>query len=293
MSWLLFLLFMIPGTVFLASFDVCLRKTLKSETVNERLLLGVNFFGSGILLSLVLWWSGIPPIQPNFWKAFAITAFLNFFGQHAGYIALRCEEASFIAPFSLLSPSLVLITGFYVLGEKPSLIAGLGVLVSMAGLGYLIKSKAAHRRETFWQICKRKGVILAFLQSLVFSIAFVYDKQAVVASSSLFFIANINLLIGSTSLAAALFSNDRASYKVFWAERRALGPLIVFQSIGSALSMQALHYSLAAYASSIKRIKALWVILLSGKFLGEEDLWCKGIAVGIMLSGMLLTILFG
>ena len=65
----------------------------------------------------------------------------------------------------------------------------------------------------------------------------------------------------------------------------------VFTSVGIVLTNQALNYSFAAYASSLKRLQAVWTIIIAGKFLKEKDMGQKIFATAIMLVGIMLTVL--
>jgi len=59
------------------------------------------------------------------------------------------------------------------------------------------------------------------------------------------------------------------------------------------LTTQALNYTLAAYAASVKRLWSFWAVILSGQILGEKDISHRLAATGIMLAGIVITSLFG
>lgn len=110
---LLFLTLMIPGTFLLGLNDVLVRRLLKSGAIREQLLVTYEFIGVFVVLAVPLLIQGVPEIKPGFWSAILITAVLNIFAQWAWYTAFRKEEASLISPLRLLTPPLVLLTGFY------------------------------------------------------------------------------------------------------------------------------------------------------------------------------------
>lgn len=62
---------------------------------------------------------------------------------------------------------------------------------------------------------------------------------------------------------------------------------------GSILCAQGLNYALVAYAASIKRLWSLWAVLFSSVVLREKNIGRKVMATGIMIAGILVTIIFG
>jgi drug/metabolite transporter (DMT)-like permease len=285
----LFFAIMVPGTIFIGIYDILLRRLLKDGTLNERLILGINLTGSSIILLFALLLTGLPTIQPGFWSA------LNLYGQWAWYKAFRYEEASLVAPLRLLIPPLVIVTGFMVLSEEPTLSGIAGILVTVIGFWILMYSKADFDRISLFEVIKRKGVLFGLSGALSFSLSFPFDKKAVLMSSGLFFAATVLFVIGMVSLIMSGWSLRKSKDVIFstLSQWRSLVVIILIQSIGFFLVVQALAYAFAAYASSVKRLQVFWTVLLSGKFLREGNMLRKIIATGIMLLGILVITFWG
>ncbi len=289
----LFLTFMLPGTLFLGLYDVLLRSLLRDGKVNERFLLGVIFTGSGLIFLLSFLFIGTPELKPGFWSAYGGTLLLNIFGQWAFYKAFRHEEASFVSPLRLLTPPLVLVTGFFILGEAPSWWGIMGVVVTIAGLFILLRAEAKSFQLKLSQILRRTGAWYAAAGALAFAFSFPLDKKAVITSSTVFFGTLVLLGIGLTSIILSMRRNH--IYENLATIRKDIlfiALVILIATAGFFLATNALHYAFAAYASSVKRLLSFWAVLFGGAFLKEKNIRTKIAATVIMLAGIAITLLF-
>ena len=292
---LLFLLTMIPGTFFLGLNDVLVRKVLRSGKANSQLLAAYSFFSVGILLSPFLALTGLPELKSGFWTAIIIMSSLNIFAQWAWYTAFKKEEASLISPLRLITPPLVIVTGFLALNERTTIPGALGILLTVFGLWILLQSEAVFKETRLRDVIKRPGVLLGIWGAVSFAISFPFDKKAVVASSGLLtaVIAFLAVGLGNAFIVyLRKFREEKPSldFKNNW---RILALMSVVHSIAAFLTFQALNYSLAAYAASLKRLWSFWAVLLSGRFLKEKNIGKKLLATVIMLGGIAITIFFG
>lgn len=291
---LLFLLFMIPGTFFLSAYDLMRRDMLKGGLYNERAFLGIAMMGSGIILFIPFFFIPFPEIKAGFWPALAGTVAINFVAQWLWYRAFRLEEASLISPLYLLTPPLVLFTGFVILGEEPSLWGIAGVLTTIIGLWALFQSGRKEGASLF-DVIRRKGVLFGICGAVLFAFSFPLDRKAIITSSGLFYTALAVLLIGVLSIVVSMFSGSHArrTFFLLFQNPKKMALFFAVSSIAFFLPNQALSYSFAAYASSVKRLWSLWTVLLSGAFLKEKNIMRKVFATVIMLGGIVVTIVFG
>jgi drug/metabolite transporter (DMT)-like permease len=283
---------MLSGTFALGVSDVLKRKYLK-EGVHDQALLVITFFFTGILLLPIILLVGIPEIKEGFWQAIAITVLLNLISQNLFIKAFKLSEASLIAPLRLIIPPLVILTGFLFLNEKPSLTGIAGIFITMIGLWFLLNSGERHSDFHKWFSClKDKGVIYGLAGSVLFSISFPFDKITVAKSSALFASCLIAILLSIlTFLFNAVRDRKFASLVIECVARHLKANLLIsiFSSLGTVLTNQALNYSFAAYASSIKRLQALWTVIIAGRFLKEKEAGRRVMATILMLFGILLS----
>ncbi len=289
----LFLLFMIPGTFFAGLLDVVIRYALRDGKINERLLLAFNFLLSGIFISILfIFFFDFPEIKQGFWLAFFMTSVLGLFGHWIYYKAFSQDDASIISPTRLLTPPLVLITGFFILGEKASFWGMIGVLTTIAGLWFLVNPEG--KKISLANIFEQKGILLGILGALFFAFSFPFDKKAVVTSSALFFSAIYLIIVGLVSLAIyTVQKKDFSIFKHLKVNRRIIFLMVVVNIAGFFLTAQALNYTLAAYAASVKRLWSFWAVILSGRLLQEKNIKERLLATSIMLAGIVITSLFG
>ena len=167
----LFLLFMIPGTFFAGLLDVIIRYALREGKINERLLLAFNFIFSGLLIFITfVFFFDFPEIKQGFWFAFFMTSILGLFGHWIYYKAFSKEEASIVSPIRLLTPPVVLFSGFLVLGEKASFWGIIGILTTITGLWFLVNPEG--KKLGLAKIFQNKGILLGIQGALLVGFAF-------------------------------------------------------------------------------------------------------------------------
>lgn len=290
-SQIIFFLLMLPGTFLLALLDI-FNKRLLQKGFDLVLLQAYSWFFAGILLFPILLFTAPSLISEiphtGFRSAFFATALLNIAGQLSFLYALKKEDASLIGPVRLLTMPLVILTGFFVLGETPSLWGTIGIFTSLAGF-WLIAKPEKQSGVSFWQ----SGLWWAILGAIIFAVSSAYDKKAVVASSTLFFSVLVLMFVGAACFLIALYKNK--SWKTVIPapdHRKNLIIIILLTAGGFFLVTHALNYALVAYAISIKRLWSLWTVLLAGAFL-KENIKKRLIATIIMLAGVFLIAFAG
>lgn len=291
MNFGLFLVFMLPATLFLGLHDVLTKKIL-SRNINEQVLLIANFIITGILALSLVFIFGNPELKPGFWTALLATMVLNIFGQWCWYKAFQLGDVSLVSPLRLITPPLVVLTGILILGEMPSSRGMVGIVVMVIGLWFLLNKKSSRDNQPP-SPSRRRAILLAVAGALLFACSFPFDKKAVVASSSLVFVGIVFPLIALGNLLIYLIYNKR--WPDFSSLRRVgwLLPLaFVVHTAGIILAAHSLSFALAAYASAIKRLLSFWAVLLSGAIL-REQIGQRLLATIIMLAGVLIIILAG
>ena len=292
---LLLLAFMVPGTLFLGAYQVLVRKTLRSP-FPEGLLLGIVFFLSGVFLLGASYLIGFPEIEKGFWSAFIITVFLNIISQFIWIKAFKLEEASLISPLLLISPILVFLTGFAVLGEVPSLFGVFGVCITVVGLWFLLEAELTYQKMSLGALIRKPGILYGLSGIALFALAFPFDKKAVVFSSAILYSGFAIFLIGLFHLlwGSLVYRHSLATLTTLaWSLKRNIFFLLICNAVGIVLANHALNYSLVAYASSVKRLSPLWAVLFAGVFLHETNIQKKLIATLLMIVGVALTALAG
>ncbi|TAK05209.1 hypothetical protein EPO33_04515 [Patescibacteria group bacterium] len=289
---LLFVGLMLGGTFALGASDVLKKKYLK-DGLDDQALLTITLFLTGVLPVPVLLIVGIPEIKEGFWLAAATTILLNVISQNLFIRAFKLSDASLVAPLRLIIPPLVIVTGFVFLRETPSLIGTVGIFVTMVGLWFLLGGRKKDGQPVHQVWLKDRGVAYGLAGSLLFAISFPFDKITVVTSSAIFATCSVFSVLGLCTFAINVVRDRTFARKVFLSCTQHLTANVmvsVFSAVGIVMTNQALNYSLVAYASSLKRLQALWTVIIAGKFLQEKEMKRRVIATVIMFLGILLSV---
>ncbi len=291
----IFLVLMIPATAFLGAYDVLGKRLMLKAELPVPLLVGVSFLLSGLMLAPFLYWTGIPVIGSGFVSAALGVVLINAVSNFAWYQALKREDASLLAPTRLLTPPLVLVTAYFLLGEVPGVAGAAGVLTTILGLYLLIASEAKTSGIAVLKVLKRPGVAIAFLCAASGAITFSLDKKAVTASSAMLFTVVFFHGVGICNLIACAVTGNLRSEN-WHALRRNAGRIALFSFVhaaGALLSFAALSFTLAAYAASTKRLWSLFSVLFAGQVLQEKNIGAKLFAVIVMLVGIAIPLIWG
>ena len=292
----LFLTLMIVGTLFLGVNDTQKKKFLR-DGIDDQLLIGVSWFLGGIFLFIIIASIGLPVIKPGFWPAFSATVVLNVVSQSVFIRAFKLADASLVAPMRLITPPLVVFTGFIVLREIPTVGGIVGVFLTVFGLGILLSpGKSFSLLAAKDYIMSERGGQLGLLGSLLFALSFPFDKQAVLTSSGIFATAMRMISVGVLVLGINAILSHRFRQELIPAIKQWRMPILAVSAvsaIGDFLTTQALAYSLAAYAASLKRLWPFWTVILAGRFLKEENIKQRFAATAIMFIGIIVMVLLG
>ncbi|MFB6180687.1 MAG: EamA family transporter [Candidatus Nanohalobium sp.] len=247
-------------------------------------------FGVPVLLAAVLI-QDLPPLSTEFFiavipQSLAITAASVIIAK-----AFKESDASIVTPMFALSPVLVLITSFVVLGEVPSLSGVIGVGLVAAGAYSMKIEGSQHVLQPFRRLWSEKGVQLILTVIMLYSVTSVVDKIGVKSSSpavwsfSVVTLSSIFLFPVMTRKSGEWRKKLRTDWK----------PLTFLGGIGGAaaiVQMTAIKLTLVTYVISIKRLSIPLTVILSYLLLGEKES-IKGRLLGaaLMTAGALMIIL--
>ncbi|MFZ2886283.1 MAG: DMT family transporter [Minisyncoccia bacterium] len=284
---LFFALLMLVGTLFL-SFNQIQSKQLLTAGVDEQAILSILFLGGAIIFWPILLFVGFPAVEARFWPALAGTMILNVIAQNLFYRAYKMTEVSRIAPLRLLTPILVIGTGFILLHETPTIQSIVGIFISAFGFYILLFSG--------WRVhMLDRGTWYGLAGSALFALSFPLDKTIVISSSTLFAVTLNTTGIGIITFALNTLSRHgfmRDTLRIFARRPIALARVAALGAAGHFFVNHSLSYAPVSVASNFKRVEALWTILLAGTLLKEKDILRKLVAVSLILTGILLSLLW-
>ncbi len=133
-----------------------------------------------LLLGIVLWWTCGKPwpqyASTNVWKWFLASGFMGFvFGDYCLFNAYIVMGSRFGQLFMTLASPFAAIAAWFMMGETMSLLALLGMIVTLSGIGISIMGKddagARHLK------LPRKGILLGIGAGMGQGIGLVLSKQ--------------------------------------------------------------------------------------------------------------------
>jgi drug/metabolite transporter (DMT)-like permease len=237
--------------------------------------------------------TGWPILKPGFvaWcLAFGVTQTLSTLALSK---ALKLSQISLVTALWKVS-LLVLLAMGYSIGEAPSLLGILGVLLSVAGVYLLNVSRA---RISPWAplatLVTDRGQRYTMLAALFYAPSVITIKQAILASNTAVgtFGTYLAASLVMTPIALGTSARHFGAVPRHWKEFVALG---LFASLTTLSQGYAYTLTLSSYVEAVKQIEILFAMAIGVLAFGEvqrvrESVW----GAIVMLAGMVLLSLAG
>jgi drug/metabolite transporter (DMT)-like permease len=235
----------------------------------------------------------IPPLGEAFYLACFLALPLEVIAYISYMRAIKISPLSLTIPFLSLTPISLIIIPYVMLGEKVSLWGGFGILLIALG-SYTLNLKEVRRGvlAPIQAIGKEPGSLLMIVVALIYGFTNTFGKQAINASSALFFAATYNV---------AFFIV--LSPVIFMAVRKRAQGRLVKEALRSSIlpgffaAVTVLFYTAAigltnvAYANTVCRLSLL-VAVVYGHFLFKESGFGERLAgAALMLVGFMIIAL--
>ncbi|GAC1674151.1 MAG: hypothetical protein NVS9B4_28330 [Candidatus Acidiferrum sp.] len=207
------------------------------------------------------------------------------------FLALQVSPMSVCVPFLAFTPIFLIPTGFIVLGELPTRVKLLGVVLVVVG------SVVMHRRlfalgwaAPFRAIIKERGSRYMLMVAFLFSLSNPIEKKLVLMSGvyTQAFAYGLGLCIFFLLLSLARHEDIRGAIRnnVFW-----IGAAGLLDGISLLLQFAAYHYIDVVITVSIKRAGIVLAVFSGWLFFRERGITDKVIAASVMFAGVLILYL--
>ncbi|MDP1719021.1 MAG: DMT family transporter [bacterium] len=263
-------------------------------------LASVVVFVSLFLLSgLVI---GFPVIQPGFWFAVIMTGILNAITFPVMLKAYSIGEFSSVYSMILLTPVFLVATSFIFLGEAPSWMGLIGVVLTVVGLSVVTLGGHKHTQVPNFKMGNWLGVLVA----LVWSVSVNFDKLSA-QSSDAFFAPAMSAGVLAICFAGYLLIRHRSLLVRIDKVSEPGQPEVIGGSIkpalllvallglsmtlGNILHNSALLHGPASYTIAIKRVGVLFGVFWGWLFFKEKGIAKKVLGSAIAIAGV-VAILF-
>lgn len=268
--------------------DLVMRTLLRRSGWSSRRVMGLSALVSGMLTVPLLVLHPSSPDLPVLLRALAVGGMLNAVAFWAYGRALARGDLSLVLPLINLSPLVLLLSGWWLLGERPSAAAGGGVALLV--LGALLLGRAVSPGAG---LINSPGARPMLLVALLWGIAAAFDKVGVRAGGSVLWVVLFNLTVAAPLLlplpapmrSAVLQPSGRPSPQ--WAPALAVLILIggALGAVGMMAQMEALRFTAVVHVIAIQRLSTLWSALAGVAWLGEPRGSLRLPAAALMLAG--------
>lgn len=239
-------------------------------------------FGLPVLLAAILY-TGIPELGANFFLLAVPQSLVIALTSILIAKAYKKSDASIVTPMYAISPMLVLVTSFLILGETPSLLGTAGVILIAVGAYVLKAEKTDSVLQPLKKLWEERGVQLILVVVLIYSVTANTDKIGVNISSPIMWPLTIYTLSSLFMLPVMMRKSDGWTEKVR-TEWKPLALLGVLGGTAIILQMTAIKLTLVSYVISIKRLSIPLTVMLSYALLGETESFQQRIAGSILMA---------
>lgn len=286
MLWIIFSFF---TALFESLKDVSSKKSLKNidEYISSWSLI---FFALPFLLPLLLFIE-IPSLGNKFWLALLVSCSLNVIATIFYMKAIKHSDLSITVPMVTFTPLFLLFTSPLIVGEFPTFLGLIGVLLIVLG-SYTLNIKQRHEGYLvpFRALLKEKGPKLMLLVAFIWSITSNFDKIGVQNSSPIFWAISVNIFMILVMLPIMLYKS-KGSFQNIRTNYKTLFPIGLFSALALIFQMTAISLTLVAYVISIKRASALMSVLFGHLIFKEKDIRERLVGAVIMIIGVLFITL--
>ena len=211
--------------------------------------------------------------------------------------AIKNLELSAALPLLVLTPGLVAIGAFFILGEALTQIQILGIFLLLIGT-YTLQVKTKEKQNLLDPIkafFKTRTYYYIIIALILFTTTSILDKailknfnlplNAFMGFQHLFLAIIFIIFIISTKKNQELKHSLKFSWKIILT-------ISIFTIIYRYTQLSAVKIAPVALVLSIKRISVFFAVLIGGRLFHEHDLLIRTIATGIMITGAVLIILY-
>jgi drug/metabolite transporter (DMT)-like permease len=235
---------------------------------------------------------GVPARQPGvYWYCF-LFAVTQITGTQCLALALKVAEISLVTALWKLSVVLLVVWGYLALGEEPSFLGVVGVLVCVAGV-YLINVSRA--RVSLWaplvSLVRDPGQRYTLGAALFYAPSVVLIKKIALLSSPTYAVFMGYLFCSVLITPWVLYRSARHFRQLgrHWLGFVGLG---AFAALSTQLGTTAYTLTVSSYVEAVKQIEILLALLIGWLMFGEgarvRQIW---LGCAVMLVGIVILIL--
>lgn len=242
------------------------------------------------------------------WIWMSLSGLIGFvIGDYFLFASYALIQARFSQLIMTLAPPFAALFGFFLLGEKMTWIALLGMVLTLTGISLSIMKKQNGTTNHKLQIqLPIKGVIYALIGALGQGVGIVLSKQGMLAYEKVYTplhslyiplaATQIRTIIGALVFGLLiLFKGGMPQFVRAFKEKKALGSVVIGSIfgpfLGVTLSLMAVQHANTAVASTIMATVPIMILLPEYVILKRKVTWEQLLGAVISVSGVALFFL--
>lgn len=248
---------------------------------------------TSVLLAGMLFSTGFPPVGTRFWWLVIVSGVFGGLNLVLYITAVKASDLSLTLPMLALSPLFMLITSPLMIGEFPDPAGLFGIVLIVAG-SYALNL----RRFTdgffapFKALLDHKGPRLMLLVSFLWSLFANVDRMGLDVSAPIPWVFSIYL---ATTVFLTPLVLWRAAAPISQVRRHPRKILVAgaCEAISLAFQMYALTMTLVSYVIAVKRLSAVFGVLIGALIFKEPGLAERLFGAALMVAGVFFIALLG
>jgi drug/metabolite transporter (DMT)-like permease len=232
-----------------------------------------------------------------FWGNILVAVVLAVAGNALLVAALRTSDLSVLGPINAYKSVIGLVLGVFLVGELPTRLGVLGVLLILAGSYFVVdRDPNQPRRNAFVQFFRERGVQLRFAALGLSATEAVFLKRALLASSpGTAFVCWCVLGLPIAALATWLLLRSRVREQITIAQQNRGTYLWLALTTGvmQCTTLFTFGKLQVGYSLALFQLSTLLSVLLGYRYFQEQNIRKRLIGSLIMVAGAALIVVFG
>jgi drug/metabolite transporter (DMT)-like permease len=236
-------------------------------------------------------------LTTGFWPNMAVSAILAVLGNVLLVYALRSGDLSVLGSITAYKAILSLVLGIFLIGEVPSTVGLVGVLLILFGSYFVVdRTEGQPSRSAFVQFFRERGVQHRFAALACSATEAVFLKRAVLQSSPLlaFFLwSTLGLLVASVFVAILLPGQVRMEMKRLLQHWSTYGWLAVTTGLMQVTTLLTFGVMQVGYSLALFQLSTLISVFFGYRYFQERNIARRLFGSVVMIIGAVLIAAFG
>ncbi len=245
------------------------------------------------LLGIMLFFAGFPAIGPGFWWLVAVSGLFGAVNLLLYSTAIHASDLSLTLPMLTLSPLFMLVTSPLMIGEFPDAAGIAGIFLIVTGSYVLNARLLVHGVfAPFKALLSHKGPRIMLLVAFSWSLCANIDRMGLNVSSP---VAWVFCAYAATTvfLAPLALRRSSATLALIGKSPRAIAAAGACEAVSLAFQMFALTMTLVPYVIAVKRLSAVFGVLIGAVVFREKGFSERLAGAALMVAGVFFIALLG